>query len=363
MKDLLTLLDYQIMNKIKKYFFILLLLELFFAYAPVYAQVTPTAQPTPVYSGGQQGVTQFLCTPDSPNVSGAPSGVLFACINQIYKFAIVLASVVGVFFIVIAGYIYMSADGNAESVDKAKDILVSTLTALVILFIGYVLLAAINPDLIKFNTIQPPNVTLSVPTTAPSTVGTTSNSNFCQANTSSGCSNTACNNYQAQINAAAQQFPISGINTPALIKSIMINESSCNPAAQSSANSYGLMQLQTSTANQYASACGVSVNIDSTWLTNPNNSAQVICIGAKYLQALSSSCNGVLNIAAGYNGGAAACAQSVDCTGTDCDGSSAMKAWECGFDDTQHTIPNTGYNESRNYAPKVLGCYNANGGS
>ena len=34
------------------------------------------------------------------------------CINQLYRFAIILSAVIGVFFIVIAGYIYMSAEGN-----------------------------------------------------------------------------------------------------------------------------------------------------------------------------------------------------------------------------------------------------------
>ena len=149
---------------------------MFLAYGPAYAQTAPAQPATPVYSGGQAGVTQFLCTPESKSMSGTTNNALFACINQIYKFAIVVAAVVGVFFIVIAGYIYMSADGAQESVDKAKDILVSTLTCLVILFIGYVLLAAINPDLVKFNQIQQPNLTLNIPT-APTTPTTGACSN------------------------------------------------------------------------------------------------------------------------------------------------------------------------------------------
>lgn len=52
----------------------------------------------------------------------------------------------------------MSAEGNQESVDKAKSILVSSITSLVILFVGYILLKAINPDLVQFQNIQPPSV-------------------------------------------------------------------------------------------------------------------------------------------------------------------------------------------------------------
>jgi hypothetical protein len=152
------------MHKLKQSLFLLLLLELIFSYAPaVYAQ---TGSNSASYNYGTSAgvdkqITQYLCTPSNttnPNVN-PNSQDLFKCINQLYKFSIVLASVVGVFFIVIAGYIYMSAAGDSEGVTKAKDILVSTITALVILMTGYVLLQAIDPDLIQFQPIQPPAVT------------------------------------------------------------------------------------------------------------------------------------------------------------------------------------------------------------
>jgi hypothetical protein len=160
---------------IKKYFLLLLLAELLLAYAPAYAQ-------TPDYSkaGVSDQIAKYLCAPNTPpasqtsylgglsnSIPGAatPAGaannngaVLFTCINQIYKFAIIVAAVIGVFFIVVAGYIYMSSDGNNESVEKAKSIIVSTVTALVILLAGFILLKALNPDLIQFHAIQPPSV-------------------------------------------------------------------------------------------------------------------------------------------------------------------------------------------------------------
>lgn len=142
-------------QKIKKYFFIFLLLEIFFSYAPAFAQANPTYD----YSkaGVSDQIKKYLCSPDAEGASG--SGILYQCINQLYKFAIVLASVVGVFFIVIAGYVYMSSDGNTEAVDKAKSILETTIVSLVILLAGFILLKAINPDLIEFKSVQPPAVT------------------------------------------------------------------------------------------------------------------------------------------------------------------------------------------------------------
>ncbi len=186
----------------KKYFLIFLLLELFFSYAPAYAQ---TASGTADYtnSGVEAQIRKYLCAPSAVNqsqtdyTSGALNGTsdsivgqaglqqyastnnnngndLFLCINQLYKVAIVIASVVGVLMIVIAGYYYISSDGNQESVDKAKNIIQTTIASLVILFAGYLLLKGINPDLIQFHSITPPSVSLQIATSTPySNVATT----------------------------------------------------------------------------------------------------------------------------------------------------------------------------------------------
>jgi hypothetical protein len=91
----------------------------------------------------------------------------------------------------------MGAEGNQESVEKAKSILTSTLTSIVILFAGYILLKAINPDLIEFQSIKPPIASVApiddISTTAPGVAGqlitlrnlgkiTISNSGSCPAN-------------------------------------------------------------------------------------------------------------------------------------------------------------------------------------
>jgi hypothetical protein len=167
----------------KKYLLIMLLANLFLAWANLaYAQ-----QQAADYSKSnvQAGIEKYLCAPKSGGGSywstdgtyfgsspdktvGANNKAqndLYNCINKLYKFAIAAGSVAGIAMIVIAGYVYMSAEGSQESVDKAKNILVSTITAMVILFGGYVLLRAINPDLIGFQNIQPPSI--RVPTTTP----------------------------------------------------------------------------------------------------------------------------------------------------------------------------------------------------
>jgi hypothetical protein len=126
---------------------------MFLAYAPAFAQQTLPAYNYATDAHVSKGIEDYLCSPKSDG-----SAVLYQCINQLYKLAIVIASVVGVFFIVIAGYVYMSSDGSSEAVDKAKSILESTITSIVILLAGWVLLNALNPDLVQFHPITPPAV-------------------------------------------------------------------------------------------------------------------------------------------------------------------------------------------------------------
>ena len=174
----------------KKYFFILLLTELLLSYSPALAINTSDNYDYST-SGVSTQITKYLCTPTPvqtnqtnvtngalvsglPGPNGSPStfqsqaafnntnsGDLYKCINQLYKFAIVVAAVIGVFFLVIAGYVYMSAEGNSESVEKAKSIVTSTIASIVILLAGYILLKGLNPDLVQFHSIQPPSVVLN----------------------------------------------------------------------------------------------------------------------------------------------------------------------------------------------------------
>ncbi len=170
-------------TRFKKYFYGLLLAELILSYLPT--QVLAADQYDYSTSGVSKQIATYLCAPSDVNqtqtnlttgttwrlVDGgyqyyAAAGNnnandLYKCINQLYKFAIILSAVIGVFFIVIAGYIYMSAEGNQESIDKAKNILTTTITSIVILMAGYLLLKGINPDIIQFKSVQPPSVKIN----------------------------------------------------------------------------------------------------------------------------------------------------------------------------------------------------------
>ncbi len=202
-------------QKIKLVFF------LFFSFAILLANVNlvfaqtqnPYTQKGSSYTGVSDQIKKYLCAPsDNSNISGnanivngstvkvSGQGDLYSCINKLYRLAIIVGATISVFFIVIAGYLYMSAEGNNESVSKAKDMLATSLTGLVLLMGGYLLLKTINPDLVKFPKLQLPSVALD----------TTGWDDWTQVIDSSG-------NVTGVKNSSGQIFNALGSNDPALI--------------------------------------------------------------------------------------------------------------------------------------------------
>lgn len=75
---------------------------------------------------------------------------LAGCINKIYLFSLGLGALIGLLMLVTAGYRYMTAAGNAEQVQTAKDTFETTFKGIIIIFTAFILLYLINPDLVQF---------------------------------------------------------------------------------------------------------------------------------------------------------------------------------------------------------------------
>ncbi|HEX3095974.1 MAG TPA: pilin [Patescibacteria group bacterium] len=102
------------------------------------------------YSGVDQSVTAYLCTPSDP-----PDGQdLQRCINKLYKVGVAFGAIAVVFFIVLAGYMYIT--GGESGKTKAKGMLTNSLVGIAILLGSYVLLTFVNPSIVIFKPIQPP---------------------------------------------------------------------------------------------------------------------------------------------------------------------------------------------------------------
>lgn len=77
------------------------------------------------------------------------------CINRIYIISLSAGGVIAVLIFVIAGYLYMS---GGDGVGRAKTMIISAITGLVILFSAFLFLNTINPDLTSFTGLTLPNI-------------------------------------------------------------------------------------------------------------------------------------------------------------------------------------------------------------
>ena len=208
-----------------------------------------------------------------------------------------------------------------------------------------------------------------------------SNLNVCGQNTSANCSESAVNRWDSQIKTAAANNQIgSGINTVALVKAVMSQESGGRTDQTSfDGTSHGIMQMRPETANQFKSGCATA-DITAVWLKNQNNVQANICIAINYMKSLLGPCGTeIRNIAAGYNGGGAAkgaCAASTSCASCSICGNETTRRWECLWDgsDGEHKFcnavrrdPVTGqldnFSQTRKFVPSVAYCYNKFGGT
>jgi hypothetical protein len=146
-------------------------------------------------------------------------------------------------------------------------------------------------------------------------------------------------------------------NMRKLLKAKAIEESSCGKREESSAGACGPFQFLPGTAQDFARQCGVDKNvITCDWLKNDTNEDKATCLAEKYFEMTQKVCgNKVQNWIAAYNAGTNACKKSISCGSmVSCLNSDYPRQWECIYDNTSHTLYNTGYNETREAVKKVM---------
>ena len=91
------------------------------------------------------------------------------CIVSIYRWALGVAVLLALAMIIFSGYFYMSAGGDAQKVQSAKDMFANAFIGLIILFSAVLILRTINPDLVRFRDLEIEEVSTSVPPTGSQT--------------------------------------------------------------------------------------------------------------------------------------------------------------------------------------------------
>jgi hypothetical protein len=268
---------------------------------------------------------------------------------------------VAVVMFVYAGFLILVSGAIPSQLSKGKSIFTATAAGIAVMLVAWI---GVNFFLKSFAvgdisdnwfTITCTETVPQSPTPPgqPSIPGTClfTGKDLCQSEQpTGGCANASCSQYTSAI----AQYS-GGVASANLLKAIMFVESSCDIKANNGV-SFGLMQLKPATANQYTTKCEVNQSITSVWLMNPANASKSICLAAEYIRATAQTCPGSRDLIAAYNGGAGACANSVNCSkDTSCAGG-PVKKWECLYDDDAHTVCNTGYDETRGYVRKVSYC-------
>ncbi len=103
------------------------------------------------------------CTPSTTPITEPATGTshntdLFDCVNQLYKYALIISSITAVFMIIIAGYMYIFSGGNTGKVSTAKSFITTSLLGIAMLLVGFLLLKQINPELLSIKNITPDQI-------------------------------------------------------------------------------------------------------------------------------------------------------------------------------------------------------------
>lgn len=116
------------------------------------------------------------------------TGSIAKCVKGIYLMSLGLGALIALLMIVLSGYRYMTASGNAQQVENAKGAFTDAFIGLIIIFVAFILLYIINPDLTKFKDLSLPKI----PAPITSSTGTGGQGAVCTSDT--GCnSGFACN--------------------------------------------------------------------------------------------------------------------------------------------------------------------------
>jgi len=268
--------------------------------------------------------------------------------NLLTWFITIMASIIALTF-AFGGMKMVMSGGNGEAVSQAKGMMTNSVIGLIILLSSYLIVDTFLKLFVKdallgtWNKIDcvalPAYSTWAEGTSRP-VVGGGATSVLTESQLASRRTSTAT--YKNDLCTAATAQGIGGQCDS--LQALMSIESSGNAAALSPVGAVGLMQIMPSTARTLDSTLiGLSDAEVRAKLLNPTYNMQ---LGTKLYSNLYSQYNGDLTkVYAAYNGGPGANLPSTNCPG--------QMRWQCLWDNNEHTIPNTGYAETRNYVSNV----------
>ncbi|MCX6811226.1 MAG: pilin [Candidatus Berkelbacteria bacterium] len=137
--------------------YIALLISLSFINSASAQIIDSSSAPTPSYTVGL----------GAPVTGGETAPANFAdYTNRIYQYAVVIGISLAVMMIIFGGYKYMASSGDPQSIDEAKEILIGAVVGLILILLTRLILATIDPQLLKFPRSAPIFTSTPAPSTA-----------------------------------------------------------------------------------------------------------------------------------------------------------------------------------------------------
>jgi hypothetical protein len=283
--------------------------------------------------------------------------------QNIINWLIGISAVVGALLFAWAGFKMVIAGGNASEIAKARGVFTNVIVGLIIMLAAWLVVDTVlkiltNQNLSRlggWNSIEcvdlpvygtgmrlvEPDFTNPYADRSRGTASGLAASSLSDAELAALVASGA--SYDSILCSAASSAGIGG--ECASLKALMRIESSGCVNKVSPAGAYGCMQILPATARNYDPALA---NASDTYIANllMNDDAYNLRLGVQIYQDAYNRYNGDRNlIYAAYNGGFGANERSADCPG--------MLRWQCEWDNREHTVPNTGYEETRNYVRNI----------
>lgn len=303
----------------------------------------------------------FLFSPQSTAAAGlipcdgGPGDPCQACqlvelADNVVDWLVVTLSVVAAIMIIYAGFVLVTSGGNTSAKEKAKSLITNLIVGFLIVLGGWLLVDTGMKMLVGgklygvWNKIecvyQPksePGKNIGIKGLSPTGYNATRMSEAEIATMVASITNNPAARNQAIL--AATKAGLSAEEIRQFLGIVQQESGMCtHPTMISEVGALGCAQLMPDTAR------GLDPSATRERLLTDNQ--YNMDLGAQYFKQMLNLYGGDIRLAtAAYNGGPVANEASVDCPG--------LRKWECEWDDKDHTKPNEGYIQTRNYVANV----------
>jgi hypothetical protein len=82
------------------------------------------------------------------------SDLLGKYIQALYNYGLAIAGILAAIVLMGGGVLWLTSSGEASKITQAKDLIIGSITGMVILFCSWIILNTVNPDLLKLKTLE-----------------------------------------------------------------------------------------------------------------------------------------------------------------------------------------------------------------